>query len=324
MKTFRKIMLAVCAASAAASCMTPFASSAADVRTASTTVTRMGDVNADLHVNADDANEVLGIYLDGMMDRTVITTNKDNVPADVNMDGQIDADDSGMILSYYLKDMMGDKPLWADLRESATITAFPGDIHSSGDADVDSLLGITAAGKDFYVEVGCAEGKPGDEVTVPVYIAGAHQLTAFQYFMSAPESLEISNIECKISNTLVSTWDGDQTTYSGVDCEVPDCFMTDNPERMSYDGHPNAVINLASDVGGFVWMNANAEPTSFEDGTIIGEYTFKIPESAKSGDNILLNPTHSDNTYCLFVSTDDEEAISRYDYTFLGGVVAVK
>lgn len=301
MKTFRKFIGTVCAVAAAASCMAPFTASA-EVTPAGANIARMGDADNNLLVNADDANIVLCTYLDGILNDEDIQTTEENAALDTTLDGVINADDANTVLSYYLKDMMGEKPLWADLREVSYVEQVP-------------LSDSPFALKDFYVEVGCAEGAPGEQVTIPVYIAGADALAGFQYFMQ-PEGLEIDSIQCKLDNTKVSIIDKNGSTEYFTGDATPD------------DDYSICLAN--TEAGVIVWINSDGCNTTFKDGTIIAEYTYTIPEDAKSGDIIRLNPMNDPDKYCKFACWEQSEFheeqvdLEAYQYTFLGGVVAVK
>ena len=302
MKRYTRIIGAVCAAAAAFSSITPFSASASSFQQSALSVERMGDVNHDMIVTADDSTEVLSLYLDGVMNNTIVETTAENAASDVTLDGQIDADDSNAILSYYLRDMIGETPLWADYREISYVDTA---------AEHTSPFAL----KDFYVEVGCAEGAPGEQVTVPIYIAGATALSNFQYLMQ-PEGLEPVSVQCKLDNTLVQVVEKDKSQeyrYFTGD-EMPDNYSI-------------CATNAASGV--IAWCNGTGDNTSFKDGTIIAEYTYKIPENAKSGGIIQLNPMNEPDKYCKFScwdpsESDDQSQLEGYQYTFLGGVVAVK
>ncbi|GEM_PF-6401200 len=46
----------------------------------------------------------------------------------------------------------------------------------------------------MYIEIGCAEGAPGETVTVPVYISGVPELNSFTLFIDPPEGPEPEEI----------------------------------------------------------------------------------------------------------------------------------
>ena len=53
--------------------------------------------------------------------------------------------------------------------------------------------------RGMYLEIGCASGKPGETVTVPVYVAGVPALAGFQLSVFHEQPLKLLDIESKIN-----------------------------------------------------------------------------------------------------------------------------
>lgn len=77
-----------------------------------------GDMNADQVVNADDANSVLKLYLETLLDPSYTITASEFVHGDYDENGYLTADDSNAILSYYLGKMLSPDFTWDSLKKN--------------------------------------------------------------------------------------------------------------------------------------------------------------------------------------------------------------
>lgn len=82
--------------------------------TGQTGTAALGDINADTHIDADDAVLALREYAKSMVGGTLLTDAQKAV-ADVNANSEIDADDAVLILQYYAKFMTNPDISWADI-----------------------------------------------------------------------------------------------------------------------------------------------------------------------------------------------------------------
>lgn len=149
--------------------------------------------------------------------------------------------------------------------------------------------------KGMYLEIGCAKGAPGETVTVPVYLAGITDLIGFQMSVMPPEGLTPVSISSPIEE--------DFPTRS----EKIDTKPTFNPE-----------------CGAMVW--ADAWNIEIENGYIIANYTYTIPEDAESGQTY---PLCLDAASTMFIAETDVDngdtfILEPYQYTLLNGVVVVE
>ncbi|MBR5371037.1 MAG: hypothetical protein IK130_02375 [Oscillospiraceae bacterium] len=252
----------------------------------------MGDMNGDCKVDMKDAKAALDIAVAGRIGLVDKTANKENNSADIDMNGQITSQDALSILQYYCKTLVGEQPLWADIRKVSYHEGsdFDPEFNLFGEKDTD----LPFEKRSMYLEIGCAEGKPGETVSVQVYIAGVAGITGFQYFQSAPEALKRTDIRSVFG--------------TGRDDEAP--------EFQEYSG----VANVEN--GGMVWAAAYAHNLDVKEGMVIATYYYTIPENAKEGDLFIL--TTDGNEKSMFVVDTPDNSIGEYSYTVLDGVVAVK
>ena len=246
-KAFRRLASVTGAAALALCSIQPAWASAAD------TARIMGDITNDMHVDLNDAISTMELYNLSMAEITDNKVSMDNYAGDVDMNGQIDLDDSVGILTYYNLSSAELNPLWADLRQKSYVDSFTGN---------DKAVPFELTG--LYVEIGCASAKPGEEVTIPVYIAGVQDMAGLQYRMETPDGLTMTGLQPKVT-----------------------------------DSENSMVVN--SDWGAFVWANERGRNMTVTDGKIIGTYTYRIPETAKAGDYYLLN---TDTSYSEFVTVN--------------------
>ena len=245
----------------------------------------MGDYDGDLQVGVEDAQQSLMLYTNALARNADNIADADHGAADIDMDGQITVKDAQSILDYYCMTMAGQQPLWAEFRECSYATGE--DAYGHYDDDGNFVPRHNAAPfplTGLYVEIGCAQGAPGETVTVPVYIAGASALAGLMFSMNYPADLPLTQITCPLP-----AWDDDHTD--------------------------NFIAN--TDNGRMIWVNKGGRNIALDDGYQLGTYYYTIPEDAQSGAiyKVTVDTTHTD-----FVTTDGES----YQYTLLNGVVVVK
>ena len=254
---------------------------------------RMGDINGDNAVNLSDALTTLSVYAKAAAELETVEAATDNYAADIDMNGTIDLRDAMNILRYYSKVQSDWQPLWADLRETSYVTGWN---YNEGRSPF-TLTGM-------YLEIGCAAGKPGEEVTVPVYVAGMNQIAGFQYYQFIPEGLEVTAISCPISEIQPGnepSWNLDYENWEVVD------ENEDGTYNYKVNGHGSALV----------WVTEGGRNIDVSDGTILANITYKIPEDAKPGDAF---PLTADTDTSKFVLDDGDNA---YQYTLVGGFVGV-
>ena len=238
----------------------------------------MGDLTNDLLIDAKDATEALRIYNYQLLEITDAAVNADNCPADIDMNGEINAKDANSILRYYAETLVGGQPLWADMRQTSYVDRISTDV----DANPFRLTGM-------YIEIGCASGAPGEEVTVPLYVAGLNGLAGFQYTQITPDGLALTKI---ISHT-----DELEDEEIGVN----------NPAA-----------------GALVWTTLDGLDIEIKDGFLLAEFVYQIPEDAQPGENFVITADTEYNRFvtenCVFGNSND----STYQYTMLSGVVHVE
>lgn len=302
MKATAKIFGAVCASAAALSMCSVISASAAS----EASVQLMGDLNHDMVVNAADAQDTLQLYVQSMSGNTDKAVTDDTQAADINMDGEIGLEDAASILSYYCQTLAGGQPLWAEFRTVSyedgshfgqiSVSENPEDTGNSGEqVRNDKLFAL----RGLYIEIGCASGKAGETVTVPVYVAGLPKLAGFQLTVSHDPALTPADLTSNIAEDL-----GWNEKYS--------CVVT----------NPNAEDNRG------IVVAAEANDFNIENGYIIANYSYTIPEDAKSGDcfKLAVDPTWTEfvSTECCYSNDNDKITAGAYQYTTLSGVVTVK
>ena len=287
----------------------------------------MGDMNKDMTVDVADAQATLQFYVSTIAGNAESAVTTENEAADIDMDGEIGLEDATAILNYYCQTLAGGQPLWAEYRKVSyqngndfapvpvmvqvgeepvydengevitNIPVYEKLLDENGDP---VMRNQTFALRGMYLEVGCASGKAGETVTVPVYIAGVPDLAGFQLSLSHDLPLELLEIDSKID-------------------EQPGWNPNSHPEC-----NPKAEENLG------IIVAAQAYNVSLADGFVIAEFTYRIPEDAKSGDHYALTLDQSWTKFvssdCTFVKASDTEIIENgaYQYTALDGVVTVK
>ena len=264
----------------------------------------MGDLNGDCKVTMEDAKKTLDIAVAGRIGLVDNKVNAENNPADIDMNGTIETMDALAILRYFCQTLVGDQPLWSDIRK---LTYHDGTEFSP--ILVDETVEyeqLPFEKRGMYLEIGCAEGKPGEEVTVPVYLAGIETLNGFQYFQSAPERLTPTNITSDLGVTTFCYLDenGAPKTDHLVDVE---------------SGEYVGVANTYS--GAFVWTAPRGEDITLTEGIVLANYTYKIPEDAKEGEVFVIS-VKPEKT--MFGTSVGNSMFNHYQYTALDGAIVVK
>lgn len=270
----------------------------------------MGDMNNDLKVDAADAQETLSVYVSTVAGNADDAVTEKTENADINMDGKIDIEDASGILSYYCQTLAGGQPLWAEFRKVSYQDGngfAPMYLHDpeTGEKLLDDSGNPIQVERAFalrgmYLEIGCASGKPGETVTVPVYVAGVPALAGFQLSVFHEQPLKLLDIESKINQQ----------------------------EGWNPDDEP--ICNPAADTNQGIVVAAQAWNVSLADGFVLAEFSYQIPENAKSGDRYAITVDQSWTKFvsndCTFVKVSDTKMIDSgsYQYTSLDGIVTVK
>lgn len=266
----KQLISALCAAAVSCCALASVPANAADFQ-------RMGDLTQDLCVDAKDAISVLQISNLQMIEAEEAGVSAENCTGDIDMNGSIEPRDANAILQYFNRTLIGLQPLWADIRETSYVDGI-------SEANPDNPFTLTG----LYIEIGCAAGAPGEEVTVPVYVAGCQGLAGFQYFQSTPDALTMTGVKA----------------YTNGLGEQPSESVT-NPEN-----------------GAIVWTTFDGHDIQIADGYLLAEYTYRIPADAEPGTNYTVTADIENN---LFVTQDCvyNSLNGRYQYTLLDGVIHV-
>ncbi|MBR4201677.1 MAG: hypothetical protein IKQ91_10495 [Oscillospiraceae bacterium] len=268
---------------------------------AATNAPLMGDLSGNRQIGLEDAQSALKTYTFGMGGVASAEANSENGAGDIDMDGEISLGDAGKILRYYTETLGGYQPLWADIRKVSYVDGT--DFYSYFETDENGNPVLDNEGqpvlirpnadspfqlKGMYIEIGCASGKPGDTVTVPVYVAGLPQLAGFQLSVGHDPRLKAQEI------------------------------TSDLPEKFGWGSDSHNMDNNPSfdDTHGCVVM-AQATDLSINDGCVIASFSYQIPADAESGDSYMLDVSPD---YTKFITA---QCVS-YQYTALSGVVSVK
>lgn len=280
---------------------------------------RMGDLNADGKVDLRDARGALAAYVDDFIGIQDSTVNAGNFTGDINMNGKIDLSDASNILRYYTYTMVGEQPLWADLRKVNSVkgglapdyTGTPAARPDNSSFVIDSVSGAVYrpfALSGLYVEIGCAEGRPGETVEIPIYISCADGLAGFM--------LDINAGDLKV-NSFSSPLDPALTAF--------------NPAMCDKDYTCSCLV----------WSSEDGLDRTFETGSLAGTISYCIPEDAAPGtvypiqmdsklpDDLEFGDKVSAEMYYQsrvseFVSSKPDTDIQNIAFTELDGVVIVK
>lgn len=257
----------------------------------------MGDLDGDTHITITDAKQTLDVYVASLAQLSDNDVTTQTNPADIDMNGYIEMADAIAILRYFCQSLAGDIPLWSDIRKLSYHDGTEYNPYFISEDVASDYEAMPFEKRGMYLEIGCAEGKPGETVSVPVYIAGIADFYGFQYFQNTPEGLTLTDIRSDLGIRVNGITHGDPTDYSV------------------------GVGNLEN--GAFVWADANAVNLDVKQGMVIAEYEYQIPEDAQAGDTFVIS---ANNAQTMFVTCDDDSPYGTlsYQYTLLDGVVAVK
>ncbi len=246
---------------------------------ANETMHLMGDMDGDYKITANDAQTTLDIYVESIVGNEDNAANAENGNGDIDMNGVIDVTDAQSILNYFCQTLVGGQPLWADLREVS--------YHDGTEYEYRQALDEGTVKNDvpfrmtgLYLEIGCAQGAPGETVTVPVYIAGIEDLIGMVMFITPPEGLTPG----EITSTIADDFESPSPMIS-----IEPAF---NPEK-----------------GAMVW--ASAENIQIRDGYVLANYTYTIPEDAESG---TVYPICFDPAKCEFIAYEKNPDYQPIDY----------
>ena len=275
----------------------------------------LGDFNGDFAVDETDATDILRLYAKSMMGLASNLVTAKTVQADCNTDGVLNELDATEILNYMGQVILEDTPRWLNERKVTYIdhrmkvlteelvydeNGYPlldenGNFVFTKPSGKPVRENFDADG--LSIEIGCAEGRPGEEVTIPVTISADKGIAAAQISIPAQNDLELVKINSD--------------------------FMYDDPNSV--------LINKAPSVGIFIWLAEKGTPLIFPGSKTFVSYTFRIPETAKPGDvfNLDLNPNQSDfvTTYSFDEKTGNiclNNDTIRYCYEVLNGAIIVK
>lgn len=297
MKHIFRFTAALCASAAVLSmCSLLPASAAAEAYT-------LGDFNRDGTVNLTDAQAALQLYVRALAGNADCAVTKETAAADLSRDSKIGADDANEILKYYCRTLAGGQPLWHDdckvfyeegfdlLEES--ISEREEDLPFFGQKIPNTR---PFAQRGLYLEIGSVSGKAGETVTVPVYIYGQPTLVGYMVTVTHDPALKPTAVTTGIDETL------------GWDSELYD--FQSNP----FFGENTGTINAGE-------YRERVAP----EGCIAAEFSYTIPENAKSGDRFCLAV---DPTATMFnnseTSPDQTIKPNAYQYTARSGAVTVR
>lgn len=222
------------------------------------------------------------------------------------------------ILRRYCQTMSDGQPLWAAYRSLTYHDGLEYCFRNVENGEYVYTPNTTPFGRTgMFIEIGCAQGAPGDTVTVPVYISGVPDLLGLSIFIDPPEGLEPVSI----------------TSNLDLDFELPFAAEHETSPYASY-----------LPKGSFVFTDIAAIHPS--DGYAFVYYSYKIPEDAQPGTvyPVRINPAKTEfrgdyeeePVYDLNHDgeIDDEEYEaqllgldtndSNYQYTQYNGVIVVE
>ncbi|HAM68975.1 MAG TPA: hypothetical protein DCP68_05115 [Ruminococcus sp.] len=302
MKRTMKLMSAVCAAAAA---LTVCAAMPLTASAEANTLKLTGDFNNDKVIGAEDAQSTLVLYAEAVAGISDGAVDEATEQLDIDMDGKVSAADAEYILHYYCQTLVGDKPLWAEIRSLsyADGTAFYGNEarevylkDENGDYVLDENGQFVkvwqeaqeAKLKGMYIEIGCASGAAGETVTVPVYLCGLPKLAGFQLLIQHDLPLELVEIKSNLEQ---------------------------HPQWTDFEDN-EAILNPNFSENEGCVVAAQAHDITVQDGYVVAEYEYQIPEDAKTGDVYTISVAPY---YTKFITSDCDD----YQYTALSGAVRV-
>lgn len=283
---------------------------------AAETIRLTGDFDGDLKVTATDAQKTLEFYAESIVSNVDNTVIEENSNVDIDMNGEIDVLDAQSILLYYCRTLVGDQPLWAEFRDVSYHDGSDWMVLSPNEEDRFARVPNEEPFdlKGLYVEIGCAQGAPGETVTVPVYFAGG-DLSDVVMFVDTPEGLELTDITSPVKEDF-NLW----------------CPETVEQYYAEWDGEEHIAgssVLYCPSVGS--WGFEAPRDLDMKDGYTVAYYSYKIPEDAQSG---TVYPICLDASKCEFCAKNpnkekdpDEEVhhfVLRYEFTLLNGVVIVE
>jgi hypothetical protein len=297
-KMISRIASALCAAAMFSSGLAILPANAEEAES----VKLMGDLDGDMKVTMADAKRALDLSVMANIGLVDKTPTLENDAADINMNGKLEMMDAVAIMNYYCQSMIGNQPMWSEIRKLTYHDVKEFNRHY--DYEKEEIVDLPFALRGMYLEIGCAEGRPGETVTVPVYLAGIQQLAGFQYYQIAPYNLKQTGIQSDFGISQIMSYDenGKEVT-----------------EYLETDGGFMGAANLFS--GAFIWVAENCDNISLEDGVTLAYYTYTIPEDAKPGEYFVLSV---DDSRTLFGIVDGTYEFYPYQYTLLDGVIMVK
>jgi hypothetical protein len=273
----------------------------------------MGDMNGDRRVTMEDAKKALDISVMSNIGLVDKETTEETNPGDINMNGTIEIMDALAIMRYFCQTLVGEQPLWSDIRKVT--------YHDGSDYDLYYMFRkpgeeapeqMPFEKRGMYVEIGCAEGAPGETVTVPVYIAGTKKLSRVDYAHFVPEGLCVMKIESGLGFRSERIIDAE----TGLPGKWENSSDTPGGELGA------SVVNDTLGLCGFSWISINGRELDVRDGMILVNFSYQIPEDAKTGDIYVLT---ADTKKVIFnEEPEDVQTTSGIQYTMLDGVIAVK
>jgi len=278
----------------------------------------MGDVTGDCRVTIEDAKRTLDAFVAGQIGLREETLTEDIAPADINMNGTLELLDALAIMRYFCRTLVGDQPLWSEIRKLTYHDGTeydPGYFNREPDENEGEAVHAPFELRGMYLEIGCAEGKPGEVVEIPVYLAGIKQFTCFGYSQFAPNPAKLVGVSSPICGAEATVTYNEQTGK----CENP--VMS----GFSEDGTKMWSVAASDTHIGFGFNSLNDQTLDPKDGTVLATFKYEIPKDAKEGDHYVITLDTKTTTFHLGVEGEnDQYQLPQYQYTLLDGVIVVK
>ena len=214
------------------------------------------------------------------------------------------------ILLQYCQTLTDGRPLWEAYRELSYHDGLDYTIRTGTDEDpfarTPNLTPFPLTG--LYVEIGCAQGAPGETVNVPVYIAGAPDLGTGVMFIDPPDGLKPTAITSGMTEDfelgVPSITDGSWLA-NGDSC-VCGAYLPKGSFTFGL-GSLHEIVHLPSD------------------GYVIANYSYQIPEDAQPGTVYPVCLNAAKTVFTARLELADRTITSKdYQYTLLNGVVVVE
>ena len=295
-----KIVSAVCAAAMLSGGLSMLPAQAAEANSARI----MGDVNGDLRVTIEDAKKLLDASVSEEIGLSGTLSEELNA-GDIDMNGVIEMTDALAVMRYFCRTLVGDQPLWSEVRK---LTYHDGTEYKPGyhPDDEEANDGILFEKRGMYMELGCAEGKPGEQVEIPVYLAGIAEFDFFALAAVAPNGVNAVSMNAALG---VSGFDGEIITEPKVDLG---------------DTHWIGSVAINGSRAGYCWNSLEGLKVDVKDGLVIASVTYQIPEDAKAGDLFVVTVDPKVTTVNTVLRDGESITFPAYQYTLLDGVIAVK